>query len=595
MTSTVLRTYSLAWPVGRCLVGGLMVLSVLSGLLPLLMVWLPKVIVDGIAYPTHVVYNPLHLGILVCSSFLILKLVNGFSPILEDKLQDRVLYKCDLLLAEQVSGHWGLSLFEDPNVQNQLQMAKEGSKKVSVFVVRSIWLLQNSITVTVMLLITIKAHILAPITLLLLMIPMLRHQSKAERRIAAGIQNIAEDRRRLNYYTELAFSESAVKEGQLCQLSAYLGRLYEDLSGQILGKLKKIRGDAAVGTLIYGMLAAVGIGGLYLSLVVQISAGQLIIGDLVLYTGALFYAQSAIRDAGFALGELTGYLEDIKRFFQFSEGETEKGSMNIAKSVHTAISDTSQVNETGRIEMQSVSFTYPGGVCKALDNIDLLIKRGEHIALVGPNGAGKSTLIKLLLRFYYPDTGAICIGGKDIRHWPVTNLRLQFTAVFQDFQKYQVSLKENIIWSDWWTDSCNGQMERILQASDIKNLVDSLPGGLQTLLGKEFGSGVELSGGEWQKIAIARALFREAPIVIMDEPTAALDVKSETSLLNAMRLLSKGKTAIIVTHRLSLVKFVDRIITMEGGKIVEQGKHECLLKKKGLYNTLYTSQASQYK
>ncbi len=575
--------------------GGLIVLSVLSGLLPLLMVWLPKVIVDKIVYPAHVGYNPLHLGVLVCLSFLILKLINGFSPILEDKLQDRVLYKCDLLFAEKVSGHWGLSLFEDSNIQNQLHMAREGSKKVSVFVVRSIWLLQNSITVMAILLITMKVHLLAPMIILLSMIPMLRQQSKAERNIAAGIHNIAEEQRRLNYYTELAFGESSVKEGQLFRLSAYLVRLYEDLSRQILGKLKKIRRDAAIGTLTYDILAAVGVGGLYLSLVVQVSAGQLMIGDLVLYTGALFYAQSAIRDAGFALGELTGYLEYIKRFFQFSEEEIEKGSMNIAKSVNSATLNASRVHEAKQIEMQSVSFTYPGGSCKAIDDIDLIIKRGEHIALVGPNGAGKSTLIKLLLRFYYPDTGAICLEGKDIRDWPIANLRLQFTAVFQDFQKYQISLKENITWSGGRTDSYNGQMERILQASGLKNLVDSLPDGLQTLLGKEFGPGVELSGGEWQKIAIARALFREAPIVIMDEPTAALDVNSETSLLDAMRLLSIGKTAIIVTHRLSLVKFVDRIITMDRGKIVEQGRHECLLKKKGLYHTLYTSQVNQYK
>jgi len=247
------------------------------------------------------------------------------------------------------------------------------------------------------------------------------------------------------------------------------------------------------------------------------------------------------------------------------------------------------------IVFHNVGFRYPNSERVVLQGINLRIDPGQHIALVGENGSGKTTLVKLILRLYDPTDGFITIDGIDLRELSLRDLRRKISVVFQDYAHYYLSVKENI----WLGDvHSSPQDERIVTAArnaGAFKAIMSLPDGFQTLLGKWFVNGEELSIGEWQKIALARAFFREGDIVVLDEPSSALDAKAEFEVFNNLHQLSLGRTAILISHRLSTVKMADRIFFLENGTIVERGSHNELINRRGKYAFMFERQAQNYR
>ncbi|HVL06107.1 MAG TPA: ATP-binding cassette domain-containing protein [Acidimicrobiales bacterium] len=242
---------------------------------------------------------------------------------------------------------------------------------------------------------------------------------------------------------------------------------------------------------------------------------------------------------------------------------------------------------------EEVSFTYPGRNAPALDGVTLRIGAGECVALVGHNGAGKTTLIKLLLRLYDPTAGRIVLDGTDLRLFDPSELRRRVSVIFQDFVRYELTAGENIGLGDL---EALGDENRLLQAAaraGAASLVAALPEGLDTALGRQFG-GRELSEGEWQKLALARSLVRDADLLVLDEPTAALDVETEYDLYCRFREITAGRTTVLISHRLSTVRMADRIVFLSGGRVQEEGTHDELLAAEGSYARLFQLQASQH-
>ena len=230
-----------------------------------------------------------------------------------------------------------------------------------------------------------------------------------------------------------------------------------------------------------------------------------------------------------------------------------------------------------------------------MKNFNLIIGSGEKIALVGENGAGKSTLIKLILRFYDPTEGEILLNGVNIKEVNLNDWYKQIGALFQDFIKYQFTFKENVIYGDVAKRNDLLAIKDAIQKAGADSYLKDLPKGIDQIVGKTFEDGIDLSGGQWQKLALARAFFRDAPILILDEPTSAIDAKAEYEIFQKVGELQKDKTVIIISHRFSTVRNADRILVLEGGKIIEEGNHEKLMKKDGLYAELFNIQAQGYK
>ncbi|OGM25894.1 hypothetical protein A2962_00435 [Candidatus Woesebacteria bacterium RIFCSPLOWO2_01_FULL_39_61] len=247
------------------------------------------------------------------------------------------------------------------------------------------------------------------------------------------------------------------------------------------------------------------------------------------------------------------------------------------------------------IEVKNVSFKYPSTERYILKDFNLTIRSGEKIALVGENGAGKTTLIKLLLRFHDVTEGEVLINGVNIKEVDLDKWHEEIGALFQDFIKYQFTFKENVYFGDLSKPKKIKFLKLAIEQSGADKFIDTLPEGRNQILGKMFEGGIDLSGGQWQKLALARAFYRNAPILILDEPTSAIDAKAEYEIFQKVQNLQKDKTVVIISHRFSTVRSADRILVLEGGKIIEEGNHRELMEKEGLYEELFTIQAQGYK
>jgi ATP-binding cassette subfamily B protein len=251
----------------------------------------------------------------------------------------------------------------------------------------------------------------------------------------------------------------------------------------------------------------------------------------------------------------------------------------------------------GAVEFRDVSFSYPGATHPVLSGLDLTLRPGECTAIVGLNGAGKTTLVKLLARLYEPTGGAILVGDRKLRDLDLRRWRARLAVVFQDFNRYELPVRDNIRFGAVDAPAGDADLDRVVARAGLTEVVAALPAGLDTPLGREYEGGAELSGGQWQRVAIARALHavdNGADVLILDEPTAALDVRSEAVFLQQLSRLTRGATTLLISHRLSSVRHADRIVVLDGGRIVEDGSHETLLRQDGRYASLFRLQAASF-
>jgi ATP-binding cassette subfamily B protein len=394
-------------------------------------------------------------------------------------------------------------------------------------------------------------------------------------------------RRQLDYLRVLGGSKEAAKELKLFGLRDFLLGRFTGLSDEIykenvaLSRLKLIAGS---------LLSVVGTAGYYSAYVFVIwrtVTGALSIGTLTFLTGAIQQASSNIQQIFStlaAIGDQALFLTDLLAFFEMQP--TIRSKPNALLAPRPIVRG---------VEFRNVSFQYPGNTRRVLDHISFQLHPAERLALIGENGEGKTTIVKLMTRLYDPTEGQVLLDGVDLREYDLEDLHREIGVIFQDFMRYEMTARENI---------AVGRIEEIgnlelLQTAAHKSMADSvigrLPGIYDQMLGRRFEQGVDLSGGEWQKVALARAYLRDAQLLILDEPTAALDARSEFEVFRRFSELTAGKMALFISHRFSTVRSADRILVLANGKIAEEGTHDQLSRLGGRYAEMFEMQASSYR
>jgi ATP-binding cassette subfamily B protein len=327
--------------------------------------------------------------------------------------------------------------------------------------------------------------------------------------------------------------------------------------------------------------------GTYLYVALGTIAGRLTLGDLTFYTQAVSQVQSSlssILDGFSGMYENSLYLNNLYSFLDYTPAI--RSDPNARKV---------QLPLTQGLEFRDVTFTYPGKSEPALRNVSFSIGPTESVALVGQNGAGKTTIVKLLTRLYDPDAGQILLDGVDIREYDLDSLHSAIGVIFQDYVTYFFSARDNIGVGRLAELDNIAMVEASAQRSGANRVIERLPKGYDTTLGRWFDEGYQLSGGEWQKVALARAFMRDAAILVLDEPTASLDARAEYEIFARMKELSQGKMTLFISHRFSTVRLADRIFVLEGGTIKESGSHQELMLLDGTYAELFNLQAAAYR
>jgi ATP-binding cassette subfamily B protein len=336
---------------------------------------------------------------------------------------------------------------------------------------------------------------------------------------------------------------------------------------------------------ISNVFKAVAVFGVLLFIARETINRKITLGEMAMFILAFRQGMIYIKDIFSSLAGLyedSLFIGDVFAFLNLKEKIVAEDPVVVASSFNK------------NIDIRNLTFSYSGNKVPVINNISLEIKKGEIIALVGPNGAGKSTFIRLLCRLYDPEAGSIMLDGNNIRSIDPVEYKKLFSVVFQDFMLYNLSAGENIRLGNISTEDPKDKILSAAGMTGVDELISSLPRGMDTVIGNLFDDSRELSWGEWQKIALARALFRDAPILILDEPSSALDAETEFEIFKRFRELVKGKTSILISHRFTNVKLADRIVVLNRGSISESGTHTELMEKKGLYYNMYNKQTSRF-
>ncbi len=405
------------------------------------------------------------------------------------------------------------------------------------------------------------------------------------------------DSRRLTYLEYVLGNDEHAKEVKLFGLAPLLLGRYRHLAESFLADDRRLAVRRMAWGYALSLLSTVVFYGCYAMIVAATVRGRLSLGDMTLYLVAFRQGQQSFQSVLAALG---GMYEDtlyMSNLFEYFAIETEE---------RKAIGPVAVVRAEDGIRFEGVGFRYPAGGDAAsggagaekwaLRNVDVFVPKGQSLALVGENGAGKTTFIKLLAGLYDPTEGRVLLDGRDVRAWDERELRARIGVIFQDFNEYQLALRENVAFGS--VDHLDNELRvgRAVEQGGAKDLVATLAGGLDTQLGRWFAGGVELSGDQWQKVALARAFMREeADILILDEPTAALDAEAEHAVFQRFRALAAGRTTILISHRFPTVRMADRILVLEAGRVIEDGSHAELLAAGRRYAHLFGLQAAGYR
>ena len=398
----------------------------------------------------------------------------------------------------------------------------------------------------------------------------------------------APEGRRQNYLEWILTRDSHVKEVKIFGLASLVLERYRALFDKFYGEDRRLALRKSAAGLVLGALSLLAFYASYLFMADRAAQARITLGDLTLYLVAFRQGQAAIQSALASIGSLYEDGLFVSNLFTYLDIPTSGESPRSRPA--SAAKGRSQA-----IEFRDVAFRYPGSDREALHGVNLIIEPGEKLALVGDNGAGKSTLIKLLLRLYDPTEGSILYGGVDLRDFDPRDLRDRIGVLFQDYVKYQFTALENVGLGEVRAITDRPRIDAAVERAGARTVIDALPQKLDTMLGGWFEEGHELSGGQWQKIALARAYMRDAQVLILDEPTASLDARAEYEVFLRFADLTRGRMAVLISHRFSTVRMADRILVLADGAIIEQGSHRQLVALGGRYAELFELQAAGYR
>ena len=589
------------WATSPSLLVSDLALRVLRALLPIATLFVGKLIIDEVvalvragAIPGSV-HDALasgrfnHLALLLASEFALAVLSDLFG---------RVVSLLDALLSEQYTNATSIRLmqhaatldledFEDSEMQDRLERARRQAVGRSSLMGQLFGQAQDLVTV-----LGFAAGLLvyAPWLILLLAIALVpAFLGEAHFNAQSYSLNFAwtAERRVLDYLRQTGASVETAKEVKIFGLNAFLIERYRTLSEGFYAANRSLAKRRALWGSAFAALGTIGYYAAYALIAWRTVRGDFSIGDLTFLSGSFRRLRNLLENLLIGFSQLAGqalYLDDLYSFF---EVQPEIVSPPDPRAFPSPI-------RTG-FTFENVGFRYPGAERWAVRGLSFTLQAGEVLALVGENGAGKTTLVKLLARLYDPDEGRILLDGHDLREYDLAELRAHVGVIFQDFVRYALSAAENIAVGRIEARDDRARIVHAAEQSLADPVIRRLPHGYEQSMSKRFRDGVDLSGGEWQKIAIARAYMRDADVLILDEPTAALDARSEYQVFERFKELSAGKTAVLISHRFSTVRMADRILVLEGGRIEEVGTHDELLAAGRRYAELFELQAAGYR
>lgn len=584
------RAVKLVWTTSHALTIILAILTLVAGLLPAAIAYVGKLIVDSVvlASQSGLDDRPRVLSYLAIEAILVALLAGsqrGLS-ISQSLLRVMLGQKVNTLILEKALT-LDLTHFEDSEFYDKMTRARrEASSRPLSLVSRTFKLVQDAIS-----LITYGGLLLqfsgwAVTVLVVAAVPAF----VAETRFAGEAFRLfrwrAPETREQNYLETLIAREDFAKEVQLYQLGPMLLERYRSIFNRLYGEDRNLTIRRGVWGYLLGLLSTAAFYVAYAWIVVEAIAGRISLGDMTMYL--VIFRQGQTTFSGI-LTSIGGMYEDnlyLSNLYEFLEQDIPRPRGLATKGL---------VPRDG-IRFENVSFQYPGSLQPALKNVSLHLKPGSKLAIVGENGSGKTTLIKLLTRLYTPDSGHILLDGLDLQEWDIEVLHQRIGVIFQNFVRYQFTVGENIGVGDVEHLEDKARWQIAAEKGMAEPFIEQLPERFQTQLGRWFKGGQELSGGQWQKIALSRAFMRtKADILVLDEPTAAMDAEAEFQIFEHFRSLTQNQMALLISHRFSTVRMADTIVVLTAGELVEQGTHEELLKAGGRYARLFSLQAAGYR
>jgi ATP-binding cassette, subfamily B, bacterial len=579
----------LVWQASPRLLVASLILRVITAFLPLAALWVAKLLMDRIVLTIND-HRPLtELGWLVFLEFVLVAsndVLNRLVQLIDNVLGDRFTNHLNIRLMEQAA-RLDLVSFEDPAFYDKLERARAQTSARLAALSSFARACQELISLV---LLSASVFYYAPgwqLLLLVLVTPSFFSETRfallrydLHRRWTAG-------RRLLDYFRFLGASHQSAKEMKLFGLEDHLIGEYRSLARRLYAEIEWLSLTRSGVSAFTTMVGTAGYYAAYAAVVLQTAAGRLTIGDLTFLSGAFLRSRSTLQSLlsnVVSMADQATYLTDLFEFFALQP--------TLPVAAHP-IPPPRPIRDG--FEFRRVSFNYFGHDRLILRNLSFRLSAGEHVALIGENGAGKTTIVKLMARLYDPTDGVILLDGVDLREYGVADLRKQIGVVLQDYFRYDMRARDNIGFGaiDGLHDLA--RIERAAAAARATGVIDGLPDRFEQLLGKRFDGGVDLSGGEWQKIALARACMRDPQVLIMDEPTAAMDARAEYEIFRTCEALLKDRSALLISHRFSTVRMADQIAVLHNGQVEELGSHEELMAKDGRYAHLFHLQARGYR
>jgi ATP-binding cassette subfamily B protein len=574
----------LVWRSSRTGTLGLGALTILSASLPPLVAYVGKLIVDAVvARDSARAVRMVLIELAVVAAMALLERSLG---LVRQLVGARLGIDVNLAILNKAET-LELRHFEDSEFYDKLSRARrEASLRPLSLIESNFQVLRSVLTLAGYIVLLVRFSNLMVLALLAATIPAFI----AEARFSGAAFRLrnwrSPDTRRLLYLEYVLANDEHAKEVKLLGLGPLLLGRYRSLSERFYAEDRHLAVRRAGWGYALSLISTAVFYGCYAAIVATTVAGRLSLGDMTLYLVAFRQGQQSFQSILSAVGSMYEDTLYMSNLFEFLAIPTER----VRSSTPAAVQP-----EEG-IRFEGVGFQYPGSERWALRNIDLFVPKGQSLALVGENGAGKTTFIKLLSGLYRPNEGRVLLDGRDLDDWDEQALRDRIGVIFQDFNQYQLLLRENIAFGSAEHLQDDLRLARAIDHGGARELVASLSNGLETQLGRWFKEGVDLSGGQWQKVALARAFMRdEADILILDEPTAALDAEAEHAVFQRFRALAQGRTTILISHRFPTVRMADRIVVLEGGAIIEQGTHAELLAAGARYARLFALQAEGYR
>ncbi|MGF1479505.1 MAG: ABC transporter ATP-binding protein [Cyanophyceae cyanobacterium] len=566
-----------------------LVLLVLQGTLPVAALYLTKLIVDVVAASlTADQENFRQVGFLLLLAVvvnLLLSVCSSLSELVNAAQTERVTDYLETVLHAK-SIEVDLEYYENPQYYDTLQRAQqEAPYRPTLILNHLVQVAQNSVALATMLGLLLSLYWGVAVVLFGAALPALSVRLKFAKTMYRVQRQWTSQQRQANYLSRILTGEAWAKEIRLFDLGSHFSQRCRRLRRQAYEERLVVLSKRAILTAVAQGFSTLLVFAVYVYVVFQTLSGVFQLGDLVLYYQVFQRGQTTLEGL---LRGVSGLYED--NLFLTNLTEFLRLQPKVAEPAHPP--PVPQPMTKG-IVFEQVSFRYPRSTRQAINHVDMVIRPGEVVALVGENGSGKTTLVKLLCRLYEPTGGRIMLDGVDLRAFETKALRRQISVIFQDFVKYSLTARDNIGVGN--LDATESDIVIAARRAGADDMITKLPHGYHTMLGTQFAAGEELSIGQWQKVALARAFLRDSQIVILDEPTSAMDPRAEAEVFDKFRQLLRNQAAVLISHRLSTVKMADTIYVMDRGKIVESGTHNQLMSLNRLYARLFTAQAQHYR